>query len=277
MRSRSTSRTRQAALVTLLSLIALLALACADGDEERAPEPTASPEPTAATEAPRPGLPVLEGVFETGFEHSAFYPDVARPSGSTPYWVSWVPELDFAQRIIDETDQHPFAEPYVPPFRVRIRGDVSAPGRYGHLGQYPREVVVHEILSVAVARECDVFATSDLRLARERWEASGLVSYELRFERHCECSREWAGPIDVVVEQGVITSARFDGQPAGEDTAITIDELFDAIDDAVSSGVETRVSYDPERGYPVSVQLDLQALAVDGGLSLAVLELDPLE
>ena len=100
-------------------------------------------------ETPGPTIPVLVGVFETGFEHSAFYPDVECAT-STPYWVSWVPELDFAQRIIDETGQHPFAEPFVPPFRVRVRGVVSEPGNYGHLGQYPREVVVHEVLSVMV-------------------------------------------------------------------------------------------------------------------------------
>ncbi len=101
-------------------------------------------------ETPGPTILVLVGVFEIGFEHSAFYPDVECAAGSTPYWVSWVPELDFAQRIIDETGQHPFAEPFVPPFRVRVRGVVSEPGNYGHLGQYPREVVVHEVLSVMV-------------------------------------------------------------------------------------------------------------------------------
>ncbi len=63
--------------------------------------------------------------------------------------------------------------------------------------------------------------------------------------------------------------------PAG--AALTVDELFDAIDQALASGVETRVSYDAELGYPLTVRLDLEAIPRDGGFSVDVLSLAPAE
>lgn len=274
MRSISRALAGRSGLVSLVAFVALGVAACDGGDDR--PRPAATASQTRAAETPA-SAQLLEGVFETGFEHSGFYLDTACPTGASPYWVSWVPELDFAQRIIEETGEDPFAEPSVAVFRLSVRGEVSAPGEYGHLGQYSRELVVHEVVSAEVASGCDSAAASELRLARECWEASGLVSYELRFQRFCECAREWAGPIEVEVENGVITSELFEGQPAIDGAGETIEGLFDAIEDALAGGVTTSVTYDSERGHPLEVQLDLEALAVDGGFSLEVLELRPLE
>lgn len=117
----------------------------------------------------------------------------------------------------------------------------------------------------------------DLSAARERWESSGIAFYEMHIERQCECPREWTGPIEVTVENKLVSSALFEGQPAPEGSALTIDELFDEIEASIARGVENEVTYHPDRGYPLSVRLDLDAIAVDGGLSLEVLGLAPIE
>ena len=99
----------------------------------------------------------------------------------------------------------------------------------------------------------------------------------MRLERQCECPREWTGPIEVTVENQFVTSATFEGKPAPEGSALTIDELFDLIEEAEARGVENEVSYHPDHGYPLTVRLDLDALAVDGGLSLDIVDFAPIE
>ena len=49
------------------------------------------------------------------------------------------------------------------------------------------------------------------------------------------------------------------------------------IDDALNHPVDTLVTYDPNLGIPLDVQLDLEAIAVDGGLSLTVSDFERLD
>lgn len=197
-------------VVSLSVLLMLLAAACTGGDGEGSPTPGASSlaagAATRAGQPPTAAAPILEGVFETRFEHATFFPGVACPAGGAPYALAWALDLDLAQLILDETGQDPFAEAFVPVFRVRFAGVVSAPGAYGPGGEYTRQAVVHELRSVTIAEECDALAASELRLARARWQARGAASYVLRFVRHCECGPEFAGPIEVAVVDGVITA-----------------------------------------------------------------------
>ena len=83
-----------------------------------------------------------EGGFVSGFETSAFY-----PCGSDEQW--WV-----------VADSAAWAELHAPSARidsggyrtvtafVRVRGRVSPPGEYGHVGAYDRELEVSEVLEV---------------------------------------------------------------------------------------------------------------------------------
>ena len=253
---------RRSATLLIIPFLVLFAVACNGKAAGIDPTPT-----------PHSQTVVLEGVFETGFEHSGFYAGVSCPDGSSAYWLSWLPESKLAERITEKTGVAPFAEPHVRMFRIKVRAELSEPGNYGHLGAYSREMMVHEVISAELA-ECDSSAASELRLAKERWAISGPSDYQLRFERHCECLKSWAGPVDVTVEGGLVIAAMFEDTPAPDGAATTVEGLFAAIDEALADGVETEVTYDPDDGHPVSVRLDLDAIAVDGGLALEVLELE---
>ena len=147
-------------LGSLIAALALFAAACGDSDGgDATPTPDDGDEATpaatsTATTDGAAGLILLEGVFETGFEHSAFYPEVECPAEGGRYWVSWTPESRFDERIVEETGVQPFAEPDVRTFRIALRGELSPPGEYGHLGAYPRELTVHELISAESATDC---------------------------------------------------------------------------------------------------------------------------
>ena len=118
------------------------------------PSPSPSPSPSPTVTPAAADLVHLEGVFETGFELSAFYPEARCPGDRVRYWVTWTPESRFGERIVEETGREPFAEPHTVAFRIAVLAELSPPGSYGHLGAYEREVAVHELLSAEVAGDC---------------------------------------------------------------------------------------------------------------------------
>ena len=140
-------------------VLAALAAACgSDGDDDN--DGNETPTSTATATADDGGLVTLEGVFETSFEHSAFYPqDVLLengcPQGADRYWVAWTEDSNFAERVEDESGVPPFAGTEVLAFRIELRGELSEPGEYGHLGQYPRELTVHEVVAASQLTGCE--------------------------------------------------------------------------------------------------------------------------
>ena len=115
------------------------------------------------------------------------------------------------------------------------------------------------------------------QLARTRWSTAGVSHYRFTFERLCLCPREWIGPTEVTVKDGAVIAASVDGNPPPEGAAFTIDQLFNEIAAALDRPVRTAVTYDEALGYPLNVQLDLDAIAVDGGLSLTITDFERLD
>lgn len=114
-----------------------------------------------------------------------------------------------------------------------------------------------------------------LAAAEARWRDAGLSAYSFRFVRYCECDESFGGPFDVRVVDERVLDFRRAGVQADLANATTISELFVQIAAAIERGVAVIVTYDPQFGYPLEVQLDLDAIAVDGGLALEVLSFDP--
>lgn len=151
--------------IAALVLLVFVAAAACDGQGDADPTvepPSPTPTPTADVDGPtstpsatpEPGGVTLEGVFETGFEHSGFYEDALCPDDRESSWLAWTSDSMFAERLEDETGVAPFSAPDTLVFRVTITGEVSPPGEYGHLGQYPREVTVFELIDAELAGDC---------------------------------------------------------------------------------------------------------------------------
>lgn len=108
----------------------LLAAACSRTTHEaEVPEPTPQPRSTRQ----------YVGHYEAGWEVQRF-----RPCQSPESWWTWSTGL--IQR-----------DPPGAPGRyfVVLEGEVSAPGRYGHLGAYPRQIVITRVLEARPAGEDD--------------------------------------------------------------------------------------------------------------------------
>lgn len=97
--------------------------------------------------ATSPTVRTYTGVYAEGLETMTFQPD-----GQDQPWAvaggDGVYVLQAAAPLVPSTEGQPR-----PPFRVRatIRGELSNPGRYGHLGLFSREITITEVIEAAPA------------------------------------------------------------------------------------------------------------------------------
>ncbi len=89
---------------------------------------------------------VFEGFYTLGFEDSAFEP-CARDER---WWVAPVNE----ETALNERYLAVYDQGRVRVF-VRLRGERSRKGSYGHLGHYERQLTVSQVLDVRAARPGD--------------------------------------------------------------------------------------------------------------------------
>ena len=82
-----------------------------------------------------------EGTWEQGFERSDFH--YAGECWRPPYWLIPTPEI-----------HEELGKTQTGALNVRFVGDATAIGRYGHLGQYVREIRVVRIIEVRPAAPC---------------------------------------------------------------------------------------------------------------------------
>ena len=106
-----------------------------------------------------------------------------------------------------------------------------------------------------------------LEAARQRWAEAAINEYAYTVTQSCECDDETSGPRRVRVVDGSVVATTYFGTPS-RTPGYNAEELFAMIEDAVADGVEIDVRYDDVTGFPIVVLLDIEALAVDGGLSI---------
>jgi hypothetical protein len=136
------------------------------------------------------------------------------------------------------------------------------------------------LILLAGVASCSITGTStrsgeQLELARnrQRWASAGLHDYEFDFQRICFCGPEATEPVHIVVRRDAIVSVvrTRDGQPASTSFVVwpRVDDLFNEVQQRVDQHVErVEVRYDPTFGYPLSVVVDIAAMAADDEYAL---------
>lgn len=134
---------RRSFVLLPVALAACAATTHGDGkagkSKEKAAEPASEPTRTSTPS----GAQRFKGTFDFHFETSSFMSE----DGQGPYWLSgegdvW-PQLTAPFR----STGRPWGE-----LAVEIEGELSAPGRYGHMGAYTRELRVTRVLSTTLIR-----------------------------------------------------------------------------------------------------------------------------
>jgi hypothetical protein len=117
-----------------------------------------------------------------------------------------------------------------------------------------------------------------LALSRARWFRSGITDYRFTIARGCECTPESAGPVVVEVRDGLVVEQKYASgvsvDPQYSDVFTSVPGLFDLIGEAIrreAAGLAVR--YNPDLGYPESIQIDWVAGAVDDEVSYHITDL----
>lgn len=113
--------------------------------------------------------------------------------------------------------------------------------------------------------------------ALAKWRAAGISSYAYMLEISCFCIHR--GVYAVEVRDGNLASVRDarTGTPSPESRVswiVTVDRLFEAMDQASSLGTPVRAVYDARLGYPTETEIGL--LADDSGTLYRITELRAL-
>lgn len=143
------------------------------------------------------------------------------------------------------------------------------------------------LLSALLAAACGLTEPSGphgevkahLLQARRQWVAQGLADYTYVFSRSCFCVFEYREPVTITVRGGNIVSVVTvaNGSPRDSSTYQTIEGLFDDIQQAIDEEAATiRADYDPSRGYPTSVYIDIDQRMADEEISFEARSLAPL-
>lgn len=125
-------------------------------------------------------------------------------------------------------------------------------------------------------------AQEELDRGRRTWAASGPEEYRYTLRRICFCGQEVTQPVEVDVRGGEVVARRVaaTGEPVSptfETLWPTVEGLFDLVQDAIDREADRlTVRYDPDRGYPTSIDVDYSFQTADEELGITVGEVRPL-
>jgi heat shock protein HslJ len=109
--------------------------------------------------------------------------------------------------------------------------------------------------------------------ARKKWDRLSGQYYTIQSQRMCFCLPEMSALMKISVLDNSVLSA-FDvnsGEAISKDIqqeVATVELLFNLIDKAIADGISTEITYNDAYGYPEITKIDVEQLAVDGGLHI---------
>ncbi|NQY65464.1 MAG: META domain-containing protein [Alteromonadaceae bacterium] len=125
---------------------------------------------------------------------------------------------------------------------------------------------------------------NELQNASATWNNQLGRYYKIQSQRICECLPEMSSQMMLSVLDNSILAARDinTDETISSETKInikTVDDIFDLIQEAIDDSVTIDVTYNQEYGYPETTRLNIEQLAVDGGLHIELSNLtveDPI-
>ncbi|MBX7185509.1 MAG: hypothetical protein K1Y01_10230 [Vicinamibacteria bacterium] len=143
------------------------------------------------------------------------------------------------------------------------------------------------ILCAALASGCGLTGPSGpnaeaqarLTAAKRLWQSQALSDYSYVLSRGCFCVLEYREPASITVRGGKVASAVSvaSGEPRDPAWYETVEGLFESIQHAIDDdAVVIEAQYDPVRGYPISVYIDVDHRIADEEISYQARALTPI-
>ena len=123
------------------------------------------------------------------------------------------------------------------------------------------------------------FGGTEFSRNQQKWNNANITHYRFQLTVSCFCAFRDKMPLTVEVQNGQLVSMTYsDGTPVSADDQTnmgfnqyaTIDNLFGYTAQRMKDADEVKVTYDPEYGFPVEVNIDAIKDAVDDELYLSV-------
>jgi hypothetical protein len=128
-----------------------------------------------------------------------------------------------------------------------------------------RAALVAAVAAGTLAPAVGANPASDLAVARERWAARDARDYSYRVQVSCFCTPDLRRPTTVRVVRG---------KPRSTPTAFrpydTVPELFALVKDALETADEVEVTYAPNTGIPIKLEVDYIRMAADDEISIRI-------
>ena len=147
-------------------------------------------------------------------------------------------------------------------------------------------ILLASVLACNNAEPDPMLARAQVELDRHRslWEQTRPNTYTYEYNAVCECSDNLGGTVKVTITNGDVESAAYADPRAtpwlsGVNRYLTIDSLFDVIQDAITGEAgqpivwhtnaitgkadQLIVSYNSEFGYPANIAIDYNVNAID--------------
>jgi hypothetical protein len=108
-----------------------------------------------------------------------------------------------------------------------------------------------------------------LESAQTRWQAASIASYRYTIARFCFCPLVTQV---VTVRNGEVVSVEAAPGSEGTRDGMTVDELFDELDQILGASQhgEVTADYDPDMGVPLTVSADPTVNAIDDEFSYTI-------
>jgi len=120
---------------------------------------------------------------------------------------------------------------------------------------------------------------ASLQSARIKWDNNSGQYYTIQSQRICECLPEISSQMKVsILDNSVLSAVDINSDELIskkiQDEITTVDDLFDLLEKAIDDNVSIDVTYNEEYGYPETTKINVEQLAVDGGLYITLSKLE---
>lgn len=145
----------------------------------------------------------------------------------------------------------------------------SFPAHYEIKGSPQALSAVQEAANSANLPKKDLKALTALEAAEALWKKKQPEHYAYQLQLSCFCPPEYTQPIAIRVFRGKVQQADLVTSnkplpPERKEDAKTIEQLFKLIRDAINRpAASVQVTYDPNYGFPSSINIDLDLMMAD--------------